>query len=249
MSKYQILKIRDKTDTYYTEIQDMFNIPFKLLITSKSQVGAGKTTILANLLANPKFPYHDKFDGDDIYIISNNGLDNKLDLLAKRMKIPDSNRMEYDEDMLEVLYEELEEQFNEAVDEGEKPSNKLLVFDDVGYSGSLKDKQSGVISKILCNGRHCLISSIFNVQKYTMASTTLRTNLTGAIFGAVPQRDLELIADDFNMYASKKDFIKLFRDNTKGKRDFFVCNFTDDRGLYFDKHFEPIGLNKIEEKK
>ena len=229
--KYDILKIRDKTDTYYTEIPEMFNIPFKLLITSKSQVGAGKTTILANLLANPKFPYHDKFDGDDIYIISNNGL---------RMKIPDENRMEYDEEMLEVLYEELEEQFNEAVDEGEKPSNKLLIFDDVGYSGSLKDKQAGIISKILCNGRHANISSIFNIQKYTMASTTLRTNLTGAIFGAVPQRDLELIADDFNMMNHKKDFIKLFRENTKGKRDFLVINFTDDRGLYFDKLFQPL---------
>ena len=222
--KYDILKIRDKTDTYYTEIPEMFNIPFKLLITSKSQVGAGKTTILANLLANPKFPYHDKFDGDDIYIISNNGLDNKLDLLSKRMKIPDENRMEYDEEMLEVLYEELEEQFNEAVDEGEKPSNKLLIFDDVGYSGSLKDKQAGIISKILCNGRHANIS----------------TNLTGAIFGAVPQRDLELIADDFNMMNHKKDFIKLFRENTKGKRDFLVINFTDDRGLYFDKLFQPL---------
>jgi len=249
MSKYQILKVRDKTDTYYTNIPDMFNIPFKLLITSKSQVGAGKTTILANLLANPKFPYHDKFDGDDIYIISNNGLDNKLNLLAKRMKIPDENRMEYDEEMLEVLYEQLEDEFNDAVDEGEKPTNKLLVFDDVGYSGSLKDKQSGVISKILCNGRHANISSIFNIQKYTMASTTLRTNLTGAIFGAVPQRDLELIADDFNMYANKRDFIKLFRDNTKGKRDFMVVNFTDDRGLYFNKNFQPLELNKNEKTK
>jgi len=165
------------------------------------------------------------------------------------MKIPDENRMEYDEEMLEVLYEQLEDEFNDAVDEGEKPTNKLLVFDDVGYSGSLKDKQSGVISKILCNGRHANISSIFNIQKYTMASTTLRTNLTGAIFGAVPQRDLELIADDFNMYANKRDFIKLFRDNTKGKRDFMVVNFTDDRGLYFNKNFQPLELNKNDKTK
>ena len=242
--KYKILKVRDKSDNFYTEIPDMFDLPFKLLITSKSQVGAGKTTILLNLLANPKFPYHDKFKGEDIYLISNNELDNKLDMLASRLKIPDENRFEYSEEILEILYENLEEQFKDSVDENEKPTNKLLVFDDVGYTGDLKSKQFGIISKIICNGRHANISSIFNVQRFQQASTTLRANITGAIIGSVSQKDLEAVSDDFNMLDSRKAFVKMFRDNTKNKRDFMVFNFTSPEGLYFDKNFKPIDLNK-----
>lgn len=242
--KYDMLKVRDISDSYYTKVPDLFDLPFKLLITSKSQYGCGKTTIVANLLANPEFPYHKLFDGDDIYIVSNNELDNKLDMLAKRLKIPDENRMQYDEEMLEVLYEQLEDEFIDAKDEGEKPTNKLIIFDDCGYSGDLKSKNNGIVSKIISNGRHALISSIFNVQKYTQASTTLRTNVSGAIFGGISSKELDLVAEDVNMLPNKKDFIQIFRDNTKGKRDFFVVNFTDDRGLYFNKHFEPIELKE-----
>jgi len=247
-NKYTMLKVRDISDSFYTKVPDMFDLPLKLLITSKSQYGCGKTTIVANLLANPDFPYHKLFNGDDIYIVSNNELDNKLDLLAKRLKIPDENRMNYDEDLLEVLYEDLEEQFMEAKEEGEKPTNKLIVFDDCGYSGDLKNKNFGIISKIISNGRHALISSIFNVQKYTQSSSTLRTNASGMIIGGVSSKELDLIIDDINMFPNKKDFVKLFRENTKGSRDFFVCNFTGDDGIYYNKHFEPISLNKIEEK-
>ncbi len=246
--KYNMLKVRDVSDTYYTKVPDLFDLPMKLLVTSKSQYGCGKTTIVANLLANDKFPYHKLFDGDDIYIISNNGLDNKLDLLAKRLRIPDENRMEYDEDMLDALYDQLEDEFTEAVDEGEKPTNKLIVFDDCGYSGDLKNKNFGIVSKIISNGRHALISSIFNCQKYTQASSTLRTNASAMIIGGVSSKELDLIAEDVNMYPNKKDFVKLFRANTKNSRDFFVCNFTGDDGLYYNKHFQPISLNKIEEK-
>ena len=238
-----MLKVRDISDSFYTQVPDLFDLPMKLLITSKSQYGAGKTTIVANLLANPMFPYYKLFDGDDIYIISNNELDNKLDLLSKRLKIPDSNRMKYDEEMLDVLYDELEEQFTEAKEEGEKPTNKLIIFDDCGYSGDLKNKNYGIVSKIISNGRHCLISSIFNVQKYTQSSTTLRTNASGMIIGGVSSKELDLIAEDINMLARKQDFIEMFRKHTKGKRDFFVYNITGEDGkIYYDKNFNAIEL-------
>ena len=241
--KYEMLKVKDKSDTYYTKVENLFDLPMKLLINSKSQYGCGKTTIVANLLANPKFPYHELFDPDDIYIVSNNELDNKLDMLSKRLKIPDENRMPYDEDMLEILYEQFEEQFTEAVDDKEKPTHKLIIFDDCGYSGDLKNKASGIVSKIVCNGRHACISSIFNIQKYTQASTVLRTNMSAAIFGGVSSKELDLISEDINMFPNKKDFIELFRAHTKGNRDFFCVNFTGEHGIYYNKYFEPINKN------
>ena len=134
---YKILKVRDKNDTYYTPIERLFDIPFKILINGKSQL-SGKTTIILNLLLNPVFGYDKLFDGDDIHIISNNKLDNKLSMMADKLDIPDENRIEFDEAHLQILYEDMEEQFKEDVGEGLKPKNKLIIFDDCGYSGSLK---------------------------------------------------------------------------------------------------------------
>ena len=43
----QILKIRDKTDSYYTKLKDIFDLPMRLVIVGKSQL-SGKSTIILN---------------------------------------------------------------------------------------------------------------------------------------------------------------------------------------------------------
>jgi len=45
---YQILKVKDKTDKFYTEVPGLFDVPCRLLINGKSQL-SGKTTIILNL--------------------------------------------------------------------------------------------------------------------------------------------------------------------------------------------------------
>ena len=92
---YTILKVNDKTDNYYTPVDDLFDIPFRVLINGKSQY-SGKTTAILNLIINPEFPYHDKFKGEDIYICSNNKLDNKLKIMMDRLEIPETNSFFYD---------------------------------------------------------------------------------------------------------------------------------------------------------
>ena len=72
MNKYPILQVRDDADNFHKKVPDLFDTPFKLLLSSKSQHGMGKTSLIVNFLLNPKFPYRDIFDGDNIYIISNN---------------------------------------------------------------------------------------------------------------------------------------------------------------------------------
>ena len=125
---YDILKVRDKTDNYHTPIDNLFDISFRLLINGKSQL-SGKSTIILNLLLNENFPYHDKFDGDDIMVVSNNALDNKLDMMATKLEVPEQNRMMFDEDHLEILYEDWEESFKEETMNGGKPANRLIIFD------------------------------------------------------------------------------------------------------------------------
>ena len=237
---YKILKVRDKNDSYYTPIERLFDLPMRLLINGKSQL-SGKTTIILNLLLNPVFGYDKLFDGDDIYIVSNNKLDNKLALMADKLDIPEGNRFEYDEDYLEILYDDMEESFMEETMEGGKPQNRLVIFDDCGYSGSLKNKQAGIISKMICNGRHLNLSQIYTSQRFSQVSTTLRTNLTGAILFNTSMKELELITEDMNYMSNKKEFIKTFRETTKEPRQFMVVNFSNKpEDMYMNSEFEPI---------
>ena len=238
---YNILKVRDKNDSYYTPVDRLFDLPFRLLINGKSQL-SGKTTIILNLLLNPEFGYDKLFDGDDITIVSNNKLDNKLSMMADKLDIPDENRIEFDEDHLQILYEDMEEQFQEDVADGLKPKNKLIIFDDCGYSGSLRSYNKGnIIDKLVCNSRHACCSLIFTSQRFSQCSTCLRTNLTGAIMFSTSMKELELIAEDFNYMDSKKQFIKLFRETTKEPRSFMVINFSNKpEEMYLNSKFEPI---------
>ena len=60
-NKYPILKVRDPADSFHIKVKDLFDTPFKLLLSSKSQHGMGKTSLIVNFLANPTFPYKKMF--------------------------------------------------------------------------------------------------------------------------------------------------------------------------------------------
>ena len=240
MKNYKILKVIDKSDDYYTKIDKLFDLPFRLLINGKSQL-SGKTTIILNLLLNPQFNYQQYFQGDDIYIISNNDLDNKLEIMAEKLEIPSENRMKFDEETLVTLYDSFEEQFMEETLDGGKPNNRLIIFDDCGYSNSLKNKQAGIISKLICNGRHLNLSQIYTSQRFSQVSTVLRTNITGAFLFNTSMKELDLIADDMNFTKSHKEFINIFREATSIPRSFLVVNFSNPRDeLYMDQNFNSI---------
>ena len=233
MPNFEILKAKDPSDKIFIEKTPLFNIPFKIAIVGKSQISLGKSTIIMNLLLRKKF-YRDNFKGEDIYFISPNKLDKKLKIVMEELEIPDANFMDCDEGILHELYEILEDQFLD----GEKQP-KLIVFDDCAFDGSLKNSQTGIIAKIVMNGRHANISSIFTTQKYSLIGTPIRTNLTGAMIGNLNNKELELVEGDLNFLENgKKEFYKMMRKYTKG-RDFVVFNFTN-KDLYLDKNFKPI---------
>ena len=234
--KFEILKVRDPSDKNHIKIPVLADLPFKLAIVGKSQVSLGKTTIILNLFLRDKY-YKKYFDGINIYIVSNNSVDKKLKILMEELDIPESNFMQYDEDKLEALYEILEEEHIEE----KKKLQKLIIFDDVAYSNGLKGSQTGVISKIVMNGRHILLNSIFTTQKYSLLGTNLRSQLTGIFVGSTSTKELELIETDMNYLENKKEFMKLMRDNTKG-RNFVFINFTNtpDQGMYLNSNFEKI---------
>jgi hypothetical protein len=236
-----IYKVKDEAETYYTKKDIIFDIPFRLLIVGKSQL-SGKSNILVNLLLRDEF-YNKDFDGENIFLVSPSITnDEKLKNIIKVKEIPEENLfLEYDEDVLKQLYQMLQDEYEEAKANGEKPQNKLIIFDDMSYNGALKSKQHGIINKIMSNGRHINLSSIQTSQKYSDLLTSSRENANGAIFFNCSNKQLELIEADHNYLGSKKEFMNMFRNVMNEKHSFLVVNYTNPKEQrYLDKNFDVI---------
>lgn len=236
-----IYKVKDEAETYYTKKDIIFDIPFRLLIVGKSQL-SGKSNILVNLLLRDEF-YNKDFDGENIFLVSPSITnDEKLKKIIKVKEIPEENLfLEYDEDVLKQLYQMLQDEYEEAKANGEKPQNKLIIFDDMSYNGALKSKQHGIINKIMSNGRHINLSSIQTSQKYSDLLTSSRENANGAIFFNCSNKQLELIEADHNYLGSKKEFMNMFRNVMNEKHSFLVVNYTNPKEQrYLDKNFDVI---------
>ena len=126
MKEINIYKVKDHTDNNHQEMP-LFDLPMKVLINGKSQL-SGKTTLILNMLMNPEFGYDKKFEGENIYIVSDNKLDNKIKILMEFKDIPPENHFPYDEQVLDMLYDNLEQEFMEEMEDNGKSTNKLIIF-------------------------------------------------------------------------------------------------------------------------
>ena len=242
--KFKIHPVIDGAESYYTKKDNIFDLPFRLNIVGKSQF-SGKSNLIVNLLLKPEY-YLNDFTGDDIYIISPSITnDNKLKLLIKVKDIPAENLFDdFDEDILEQLYNDIQENYEEHVNEGKNPPNILILFDDISFKGNLKT-QRGIVSKLYCNGRHLNISTILTTQKYTDINTTCRENNTGCILFSCSDRQLDTVIEDHNRLDNKKQFKKMFRDITNDPYSFMVINYTNNFDeMYLNKNFEKIDYDK-----
>lgn len=237
----KILKMRDSGESHYTKKELLFDIPFKLLVIGRSQL-AGKTNFLGNILLRKEF-YLNDFEGENIFLVSpSTAVDKKLATIIEVKEIPATNILSsYDEDMLAAMYQLMEEEYLEAVDQKRKPPNKLVIFDDMSFGGGLKARQNGIMSKLFCNGRHINVSTIVTAQKYSDILTTCRENTSAAVLFNSTDKQLDLISDDHNYLGSKKEFRQMFRNATKAKHSFLVVNYSNEPAeRYLDSEFQPI---------
>ena len=242
MKPIQIYKMKDTNESHYVDKKLMFNLPFRLLIVGKSQL-SGKSNLVANLLLQDDDRLYKKhFDGENIYIFSPSlKTDYKIKTLISEKDIPESNLFTgFDEATIELLYEIVKENYNDAINDKVKPVQSLFIFDDMSSSGDLKSKTNGIISKIFSNGRHILLSVVLTAQKYTDILTGARENCSGAILFSGTDRQLESISDDHNIMG-KKDFKQIYREHTNKPHSFMVVNYSNPtESRYLDKNFEPI---------
>lgn len=243
LKKLQILKVKDKNETHYKPKDVISDIPLRLLVVGKSQL-SGKTNFLVNILCRKEF-YLDDFEGQNIYIISGSiGNDNKLTKLVDCKDIDHQNLFKtYDEELMEALYEMIEEDYEARINNNMKPQEFLIIFDDMSSSGIFKNATFGIINKMFSNGRHIHLSTIITAQKFTDIGVNQRENMTMGVFFNCSDKQLDLITEDINYATDKKTFKKKFRETTKEKHSFFVVNFTNNfENMYLDKNFEPINM-------
>lgn len=239
----------DNATNYRVRKEGSFDLPLRLLIVGKSQM-SGKSNLIGNLLLRPinetdddgKLFYKNEFQ--QIYVVNPSiDIDSKWSAIVEGRQIPECNiYRKYDEEELNLLYDKLERQFHEAIEEGKTPPHVLLILDDCAFSGALKDKMAGILAKIACNGRHILLSLIVTAQKYSQIHTVIRENCTGAIFFEGTNKQTDLIYEDFGIM-SRGEFDKMYREATKERHSFMVVNFSNPIEHRFQNAgFEPIKM-------
>ena len=257
VKKLHIYKVKDKGENHYKAKGVLPDLPLKLMVIGKSHL-SGKTNFISNILLNNDF-FRGDFLGEDIYIVSPSiGTDEKISLIASELQIPQSNLMKtYDEEKLEVLYEILEEDYKESVKNKKKVSQKLIYFDDLGFTGDLKRvRDGGIINKIVMNGRHICLSSIFALQSQKQALKSVRENVNCLVVFDMNNKQIEELEEEHNYLPngkevnSKQAFKNLFQ-QTAGEKphSFLVINYTNlKKDRYMNSNFQPICVCKGKKK-
>lgn len=244
--KLKLYKMIDKTDSNTTEKDIIDNVPFRMIICGRS--GLGKTSLIGGLLLLPNF-YKNDFLGERIFLFSPMKNDYKMSVIVKEKDIPPDNIFtEYDDDVLNALYDSLVDEYEENLEDGvkdKKKLNSLIILDDMSFDGSLKSGMYNAINRVFMNGRKNMISICVSSQLYVQISTGQRSNATSIFFYNSAMRQRELFETDNNYLQSKKQFFKMLDDNLKNKRDFIYVNYSNEKDkFYLDKDFNVIDTSK-----
>jgi len=235
----QVLKMKDKSDDFTVDKGLLPKLPFRGIICGKS--GSGKTSALGSMLLLPEFYLHN-FNGANIHIFSPLLNDNKMETIIKVKEIPDGNiSMDFDDALLGMVYDKLVEDFEHDMISGIIPEHKLIILDDLSFSGAFTSGRFNNVSRVFCNGRKQNISIILTTQLYTHILPVCRENASFLIMYNTSLKQLESVAEEWNYLSTKKAFIKMFRENVIEKHDFICINHSNTaNNMYLNKNFEVI---------
>ena len=240
----KIYKMKDKTDKYTVVKKELPNLPLRMIINGSS--GCGKSSLLGWLLCQEKeLGFKDHLKPENIYIFSGSLVgDYKLSKMIEYLKIPEENLFsDFDNDVMNELYDNLVEEFNESIDEKEKPEHKLIIMDDLGYTNKTNKSrvQDSSIDKLFCNGRKYLVSTIILNQRIIQANRTCLANCSCVVLYKPNNSDLEVYESNFNYLKDKQQFKNMVRAHTKSKHNFLVIDFSKDE-IYRNDEFLPISI-------
>jgi len=236
----KIRKVIDKSDSQVIDMGILPNVRFFGMLVGKT--GASKTTLLINMLLNPEFGYDKIFKGDNIYIFSGSlNSDKKLEKLIETKDLAQSNLYsEYDNDLLNALYDKLEEEYNERDMNDEPVEYPLIILDDLSFAMG-RGKEFNALTRLAQNSRKLGISVLITTQHYSQIPLAVRNNISFAVLYATSSKNLAIIEEEHNYLKSKRQFLTMWKDNVIGKRDFIVVNYDNDKNdIYLNKEFEKI---------
>ncbi len=238
----KVLKVKDKSDSFTQPMATLMDIPFRGLLVARS--GHGKSNLLTNIILNKKFGYDKFFEGDDIHIFAPDIMaDDKLKVIVETKDIPDYNlHNDYSDELLLEVYEGMIEDYKESIAEGVQPDFKLIIIDDMGFSGKFSSQNKyNALNKVFCNSRKFLVSVLFLQQSYLQTTPSIRLNASIVFIFNSNLAQLEAVEKDHNYLRTKKDFLNIFRQNVKTKFDFLCINYSNDyKDLYLNSQFESI---------
>jgi len=238
--------MKDSSDNFTIINKNMFSLPFRLLVIGRT--GAGKSGVLGNLLLR-KDALRQYYKPENIFIFSGSLKgDQKLKIMIDELDIPESNLFNnFDEEVGNVIYDEIVDNYNEKINNKEKPEHTLFIFDDLGFTNKMnKSKKDSMLDRIFCNGRKFLVSTITLNQKMTQLSTCAREQASSVILFSSSNKQLDIIEADFNYLNSdkkqnRKQFFKLIKDHTADLHEFIIIDISK-KNIYFNKDFKEISL-------
>ena len=135
---HKVLRVKDPHDSYHIK-KELFDLPMSMIVVGKSQL-SGKSNFLTWLLCSDAAGYSKEFLGENMYIISPSySNDNKLKIIARQFDIPRTNIIEqFDEQLVEGIYQHVEEEYEDYESRGMKPPQSLILFDDCSFDPDFK---------------------------------------------------------------------------------------------------------------
>lgn len=125
---------------------------------------------------------------------------------------------------------------------GDDPNHQyhvLIVFDDcVGQDEFGDHSNSNIINKLVCKGNHANISTVWSIQKITMCSTIMRTQVEAIVVFYCPEKELKTLFQEYGTgklnwfrkmveLSTSKPYSTLFINRQGPGKPRFFCNFKE----------------------
>lgn len=208
--------------------------------------GTGKTNVILNMLFNKKHCGYAKYF-DEIYAWVGNPEDYRF--MANKVKQRNIKNIKlfrhYDPEELKNLWDEIQTDAEEELEEDKDPNRILMVFDDMILAGISDSHRRTTLDEIYIKGRHYGVSLLLSTQKYSMLNQNMRKDNVShlSIFNPMNKEELSTIWKENIAAVDQKTFMDLFNKHANKRYSFITVDKTNPDVPFRDKNFDPIKIN------
>ncbi len=200
--------------------KDLPKPPFRWIYLGAT--GAGKSSIIENVVFNKKWGYIKYFDEIYAYIGSLDDVEKFKDLV-KHFKVGGKVQInqEFDAEEVKDLFDDIEK---DAIKKN--PPKVLFIFDDQVCNDLTSRGKTNIIDQIFIRGRHANISCIISTQKYRMLNKNTRSDNAShiSIFSSTSKAEINAVVEENSGMYTEDQFKDAIKANLKSKYDFVTVN-------------------------